>query len=494
MKHLKWFALSAVLVSAQVYAGDKAGNGGNVVVCRDKAGQIGTIELLDFYEARVMRGFTIDTGAANLSADQKLDLLFARLATLAPAKAKRLRATVESFSAQARFIPGIHLVATPDSNHIIVPDGCDIEQVVNQKEPVFPEDRLFTVSKDLWDKLDAANLAGLVLHETFYHEALQNPDVSDSVAVRYFNGYLCSDSFSELTVPALHKIESYVPFPTYEQDGVEVSHATLYPSNWIQVGNALPGSVILVTGQKPWPVMNQVDFYDGGIPTHVAVSDVVDVQVGAMSWHIPPASPGNPAGDVSFAANGHVNQISAPVAFNISVGSFHLQTITTVNPSSIDLHFNDAGNLVQFAGLGTSNPVLIDGPEGLNINASGAIFNDQGIIQSASAFAFGLTAGSYLIKITPAFVPTVQAELSFNARGALLGFKCSTQRPVEIVGSNSFEIQASEAKLDDQGLLQSATLGVAKSLLTDTDDYRLFTENTTVYFDAQGRAKTSPNN
>lgn len=73
-----------------------------------------------------------------------------------------------------------------DSLVRVFPRGCKIEQIAIQKEPAFPEDKRFTVSKDLWDLLDEDNKAGLVLHEIIYREALLYGH-EDSVNARYVN-------------------------------------------------------------------------------------------------------------------------------------------------------------------------------------------------------------------------------------------------------------------------------------------------------------------
>jgi hypothetical protein len=53
----KVIASIAVLMLAKsaLAGGSSAGNGGNTIVCLDGNGQIQSVELLDFYEARVKR-------------------------------------------------------------------------------------------------------------------------------------------------------------------------------------------------------------------------------------------------------------------------------------------------------------------------------------------------------------------------------------------------------------------------------------------------------
>src|SRR4051794_27132981 len=54
--------------------GHERGNGGDAVVCRDHDDKIISVELLDFFEARNMRGIYLDLGDDSLSVDQKVQL------------------------------------------------------------------------------------------------------------------------------------------------------------------------------------------------------------------------------------------------------------------------------------------------------------------------------------------------------------------------------------------------------------------------------------
>ena len=54
--------VSLLFLSLPTFAnGHEAGNGGDVVTCRDKQGNLHSIELLDFYEARTFRNIQYDT-------------------------------------------------------------------------------------------------------------------------------------------------------------------------------------------------------------------------------------------------------------------------------------------------------------------------------------------------------------------------------------------------------------------------------------------------
>jgi hypothetical protein len=55
------------IASQEQNGGDKGGNGGDAVVCRNNAGEIIKAELLDYYEGRTMRGLNV---SAELSLDE----------------------------------------------------------------------------------------------------------------------------------------------------------------------------------------------------------------------------------------------------------------------------------------------------------------------------------------------------------------------------------------------------------------------------------------
>lgn len=172
------------------------GNGGDVVVCRDGSGAIASVELLDFYEARVIRGFTIDLGAPTLPVAQKVQTAIGRMSGLAPLKTKQLLSWAADFEKEAIRLADVTLIDVPDSAHIVVPNNCRIEQIAIQRDPEFDTDKRYTINKDIWDRLDADNQAGLIIHEVLYREFKKLK--SNSMSTRYWNAVL---SGKELTMP-----------------------------------------------------------------------------------------------------------------------------------------------------------------------------------------------------------------------------------------------------------------------------------------------------
>jgi hypothetical protein len=191
-----WLLLVAALPQApSAWAGGASGgNGGDVVVCR-RAGKIRSIELLDYFEARVQRKLSQDLGPNSLSVAEKVNRIIDRLAVLSPIRAESYRKAANAFMANANFVYGTSLVDIPDSGHLVFPAGCAVEQIAIQDPPEFPEDKLYLINGDLWNLLSKNNQAGLILHEIIYTEALKY-NHPDSKHVRYFNSKLVSPDYN----------------------------------------------------------------------------------------------------------------------------------------------------------------------------------------------------------------------------------------------------------------------------------------------------------
>ncbi len=202
MRPLEWaFCLVFFLCAGSAQgASDRVGNGGDAIVCRNSGGLIQSAELLDFYERRVLLQQPIDLGDSSLTFDEKIEIMLQRLATISPYRANHYRTQVENFNSEASFLPGVTLKQIEDEEPTVFPVGCDIEQLAIQKAPIFPGEKRYIVSKDIWDHLDETSKAGLIIHEIIYREAIDYGHKT-SVYVRYFNGLLASSdqAFNHLT-------------------------------------------------------------------------------------------------------------------------------------------------------------------------------------------------------------------------------------------------------------------------------------------------------
>lgn len=181
------------------------GNGGDVVVCKDSAGKVTSVELFDFYEARVTNGRlpippnVTDPHAIVLTALKELE-------KINPSRAHRYQKWAEAFKNEAVFVPDAKLTNIDDTNHIVLPAKCDIAQIAVQRsiDDEIQTNR-YVVDKKLWDALDPLNQAGLILHEVIYREAIEG-EINESRAVRLLNSLIFAGDISKVSLKAYAKL------------------------------------------------------------------------------------------------------------------------------------------------------------------------------------------------------------------------------------------------------------------------------------------------
>lgn len=179
-------------------ANDRIGNGGDVVVCRTQDGKIQSVELLDFYEGRELRGMIPRKVDPTKSWREIFEVWITELQSSSPLRAKRYRIKFESLLKDADF-RAADLTDVPDSEHLIFEEGCAVRQIAIQQDgqKKFPEDRMLLVDQRLWEAMDPLNQAGLMLHEVIMHEAREALH-TDSTAVRYFTTAIAAGKLLKL--------------------------------------------------------------------------------------------------------------------------------------------------------------------------------------------------------------------------------------------------------------------------------------------------------
>lgn len=179
--------------------GGETGNGGGALVCRNATtGAIEKVEVLDLYEARVIRNLVLDMGPADLAFEQKIENVLAKLAKVSPLRAAQYTAMYKRFFDEAVMIPDANLKYIDDAANVVVPVGCTKEQASIMQNPEFPGDPRYTMSKNLWDKMDNNSKAALVLHEIIYQEGLSEGQ-NNSKPTRFLVGKLTSNQAAGLT-------------------------------------------------------------------------------------------------------------------------------------------------------------------------------------------------------------------------------------------------------------------------------------------------------
>lgn len=186
MKSAFYFLL-AILAVQTVQAGDKILNGGNVIVCGN------SVELLDYYEAR-LTGKKLQYDPNLNSYTEKLNQLFDRWKKVAPKRMALYAGWLNEFESESGIYLGIQIPDIPDTGSVVIPSECKMTPVAFQRrdEDIFPGEKRYMINKDLWDRMNEDQKAGLVLHELIYREAIKSAHPT-SLPTRYFNSFLATE-------------------------------------------------------------------------------------------------------------------------------------------------------------------------------------------------------------------------------------------------------------------------------------------------------------
>lgn len=182
--------------------GAREGHGGDAVVCRLTDGTE-TVELFDYYEARITRGQTTALEGASYVAQvedalAKLGRYDANYASTLFQNFKRLLQPGAIEFKSRDEIPEID----DATSWAPIGDGCRKAQLAKQKSVTEylnePTGAWLTIDRDLWNAMTPNGRAGLILHEIIYREEIR-VGVMNSDGVRFFNALLSSPQFSTLS-------------------------------------------------------------------------------------------------------------------------------------------------------------------------------------------------------------------------------------------------------------------------------------------------------
>jgi hypothetical protein len=293
---MKVFLLLTLLLTQNLYASKEVGNGGDAVVCRNNQGDITKVELLDYYEARVMRGIIVNLGAPHLSVEEKVDLVLERLKIKAPNRFTYYKDLVSTFFDEAKFISDIHLVDISDSENVIFGKGCVVEQLAIQHEPTFPQDSRYLINKDLWDLMSPDHQAGLILHEIIYFDALNQETLphENSKKVRYFNSYISSDLILNSTAKSFY--ETLVLSDLFAIELIQSQPVNLYQntlqfdaSGIIQELKTIHGLAYYIQGRSVVAEMGQaIEYYSNKKVKSISTRFAETFQVGKQKIRFSP--------------------------------------------------------------------------------------------------------------------------------------------------------------------------------------------------------------
>jgi hypothetical protein len=193
---MKYLFLSVLLVSSlPLWAGDKVGNGGDVIVCPDQR----TI-ILDIFQGKQDWGFEeIPRGGTRtqiitdtLNKFMMTDpLISQKLLSRAMELEKELAQLEQSEEYKSKLVKLTknELVNISDEGVAELPPGCQIVQAATQIQMPFPGEVKFTFQKKTWQSLDTDVQASLILHEVIYEHMIFVGEYY-SRSARYMNAAL----------------------------------------------------------------------------------------------------------------------------------------------------------------------------------------------------------------------------------------------------------------------------------------------------------------
>lgn len=195
-------------LTQSVYAGEGGsgiGNGGDAVVCSN-----GAVSLLDYTEADFYGKTIFLTGSSYrkkvATGINRFNRASKNIEKLLLSYTSEILEDVELyFSMQGQPLAQINqkskniiftkndLVDVPDSDHMSIPPGCRVQQLVIQKDPENSLQKRYVIDVKLLDKLNDTNIAGMILHEAIYRIAAHISGHLNSVQTRALNIFIGSN-------------------------------------------------------------------------------------------------------------------------------------------------------------------------------------------------------------------------------------------------------------------------------------------------------------
>ena len=203
--------LSLLTLNALADEGGISEGGGLSVVCRDSNGKPQSAQTLDLFEGEQLRGMPFDSKLLGQDEWSIARNIIKRIRQWDPVRAESYSRRLDTFTKEARFLPNSTPRPVDDAHSLILPIGCNLEQAALQREPEFPEDPRYIFDKSIWDVMNLANRASLVIHEIVYREA-RDLFQTNSKKARYYNSMLSSTATAELSKERYETICSAVYF------------------------------------------------------------------------------------------------------------------------------------------------------------------------------------------------------------------------------------------------------------------------------------------
>lgn len=336
---MKLLIVTASFFCFTAYASTEVRNGGDAVVC--KKAENSTALVLDQYEASNLFGLTIDLGDENLAVEEKVKIAINRLEKISPLRHKAYKNFAQSFMTEAQFIKDAKFKNVDDSEHILIPNGCTIEQAAVQIAPKYPGAKRYFIDNDIWQLMSNTSKAGLIIHEIVYREAL---DHKDSRAVRYIGSVISSvyaETYNENTFREMLKAYEFklmdvggIGFKEYSHSflGGEIAAIGYIPDMNSEFAQYYPSAVKL--GTVTWSKIDYLKVYVDSKEADIYGAGFTDQF--KKAWFIHTASSSSLAADSFYTSLSGLVKESFNVQFNNHIHKAVLNTETKINYKSMN--------------------------------------------------------------------------------------------------------------------------------------------------------------
>ncbi|MFS4459560.1 hypothetical protein [Bdellovibrio sp. HCB2-146] len=196
MRTLISILIALVGTSSIAFAGNdwaETRNGGYVVLCPSQPAQV-----LDLYEAKNIHGLSLDSKASG-NLEQHFSRLLSKIARLDAERALLYNTWFQDFFNEVQYISDSNFYPIPDVGYTVIAKNCRLELAIFQRAPSIFNKSRYRINQDLWQQLDEANKAALVLHELIYREYTTfGTGIDTSEPTRFLNAWVNSTEFESL--------------------------------------------------------------------------------------------------------------------------------------------------------------------------------------------------------------------------------------------------------------------------------------------------------
>lgn len=202
---MKLVLILVFLFPKVIFAGNRVGNGGDVIQCPGKS------TILDLYEST-------EALVKISEADEYLyaEKILSKLSVRAPDLEKQYTSRLKQLKNEIEFKSEIELNDVKDAKNLFKPKdkNCKQLQIAVRKFLKSTLEKRFMIDKKLWSNLDPQNKAALLTHEIIY-EHFFKLGMEDSDAARKLNRLLYEERFDKMAKKEFWSFIESLKVPIY---------------------------------------------------------------------------------------------------------------------------------------------------------------------------------------------------------------------------------------------------------------------------------------